>query len=154
MYRPGMFDSMPLFLRVGPWSNVAKMYIVVFGFTIIFTAYQAFTEGWSTMWVLIKNSGTASNETVAFLRVIAGLYGFILFANTLISEFRFGTFFATKSFTMYSWVLLSARLMFGGLSKWYPSLLFFGEVLRYPVIVQHTTVLILWWLVVGPTIAI
>merc|ERR1719285_296239 len=89
---------------------------------------------------------------IDYARLIAGTYGFGIYIDMLFQEWKNRKLVFIKSFTIWSWLLLSIRLFLRGCSGFYPPLLFVGEILRYPVIVQHCSVFIIWWLIVGPSI--
>jgi len=146
------FDMIPVWLRVGPWSIVAKVYILVIGVVVASTAHHASTKGWMGFQVLVSEMRGHENEMIDYARVIAGTYGFGIYSDMVYQEWKLGKFVFIKSYTIWSWLLLSIRLFLRGCSGFYPPLLFVGEILRYPAIVQHSSVFIIWWLIVGPSI--
>jgi len=138
------FDGIPEWLRVGPWSVVAKVYLLVIGGIILSTGYHASTKGWTRLQVLVNEMRSNENEMIDYARLIAGTYGFGLYIDMLFNEWKTEKFCFIKSYTIWSWLLLSTRLLIRGCSVFNPSLLLIGEMLRYPVIVQHITVFVIW----------
>jgi len=143
----GNFEAVPLYLRVGPWTLIAKVYLIVLGIIIVCTSIMAFSEYSS-----LSRTRLGSSKSVAWIRLLIGIYCLFIYLMVFWGEWKQGKLHATKTFTLYSWLLLCIRLFFCGIAHWNPFLLQVSEIIRYPVIVQHTTVFLLWWFVFGPFI--
>ena len=142
-------EFIPKFLRYGPWSPTAYIFLVVMIGGMINYASSAIT---------LSPSFEVShwNETSLWSgiwRLLLFLYGFAVVSFMCL---KFASW-PLLSFTMMSWNLFTGRyfvtalLHFGCSWEW---LFTVSEVLRFPALVCNSITVSVWWLIIFPSIAL
>jgi|EP01047_Picozoa_sp_COSAG01_P015081 hypothetical protein len=144
-----MLRHVPLQYREGPWSAVAVLYFVAFAAVMGWlgpSAMQSYQTEFD--WEGATAQPESGLTTVAILRLLGAGWGLLI----LLGMCAKGYGWAIQTYTMQSWALLTVRLGAAGMGRWWRSASWLAELLRYPSIVQHSTVFIVWWLVLVPVI--
>jgi len=136
---PG-FDIFPEWLRVGPWSPTAIIFIFCFGIWLLWSGSDAVatmpTEPVSDM---------VDNKLARGSRFLAAIYCAFIMARAMRS---FG-WWPFVSYTMVAYTLLAFRLLASAIG-----LQFFAEVLRFPVLAMAWVTTTVWWLILVPLILV
>eukprot|EP00933_Yihiella_yeosuensis_P032913 TRINITY_DN2659_c0_g4_i2.p1 TRINITY_DN2659_c0_g4~~TRINITY_DN2659_c0_g4_i2.p1 ORF type:complete len:293 (+),score=26.03 TRINITY_DN2659_c0_g4_i2:286-1164(+) len=133
------FDNLPEFLRIGPWSPSAYIFIISFGIWLLSSygsASQAFSELDFSSLTLIGSEDQLKLSAAAvyccgIVAYVVRNYGLIPFV----------------SYTMTSYVLLAIRLSMHALG-----FVNVAEVLRFPVLVMNFVTTTVWWTVLVPVL--
>jgi hypothetical protein len=136
------FDAFPLWLRVGPWSPVAHVYIFLLAASLTWVAFYSSLLGpYPTSLEPLFFVAGASHNT---LSAVAGVY----MVGVIIWMFRVIGFWPMASYTMISWTVLAARYLLRAAGA--PELL--QEALRFPAVAGAVTTFTVWWTLLVPAI--
>lgn len=159
------FDAFPLYMREGPWSPLAWIFLICFGAFLIYTSSDAFasfppiasnvtsvmqarTEVWATM------GGSLPLPPLWVFWLVCAVY-LVVFTFVI---FCFMGWFPFVSYTMISWSFLTTRFVCVALMSWMESgyltevaqVIF--ELLRFPCLVSAIVTTSIWWLVLFPVL--
>jgi len=136
-------DSIPLELKVGPWSPVA--YVVVFGYAafVIATCKTAFLSR-------IVIVAPENQFWLQFFRLFWGLYA-LIFSVLMYQKTGVWPFF---SYTVTSWNLMAFRFLTAYFSDLgFKLMTLLADFLKFPALVGCTITVLVWWFVLVPLCA-
>lgn len=141
----GIFHWVPKSLRVGPWSPVAPLYAMGLCATAVYTMPPLSTDHRSFSYPELCSA-------LWYYNVFFSLWGiFVLcsFAFSALGPLHLSTF------TIQSWALLTLRHGLSAIAPilpWNHALLFFHEILRFPVLVTASTTFVIWNFMIVPAV--
>jgi len=129
------FEIFPEYLRKGPWSPAAVIYLFCFGCWVIVSAQRA-----------LETFPTVSNlnhwgSRAQCVQLCCGLYcvGVNMFTMKMYGRWPFA------SYTIFGYLTLTARFLTSGLG-----LHNVAEVLRFPSLIMAWVTTTVWWFVLAP----
>ncbi|ETO24554.1 hypothetical protein RFI_12599 [Reticulomyxa filosa] len=138
-------DSVPKFLRHGPWSPLAYLFLAVMVGYLLFKfshAYEDFLSNVDPRIDLLESSGI-------WWRAAIGVYGIVI----IILVCHYVGIWPMASFTMMSWSLFTLRYLLGVAYVCYPTVhhTYYGyELLRFPALLCNSMTVSIWWLILVP----
>lgn len=132
------FDSLPEFLRIGPWSPAAYLYLVGYGMWLVWSSRSAF-----------ESSPTSEANHLDWNAQL--LSGVLAAYCTCINVYSLKTvgWWPFVSYTMIAYVLLNVRLFCNFVGVWQ-----LAEILRFPVLVMAWITTCIWWFVLVPILLV
>eukprot|EP01083_Nonionella_stella_P308792 1091063_1 len=141
-------DRLPKYLRYGPWSPSAYIFLLCFLVAMVHQspyAYNMFPE---------HNTTNPSHNSIqgGIWRLLIAIYGIAL-VSVMCHAFAY---WPLASFTIMSWNLFTIRYIFTalisfGFVDWYP-LHAMSEILRFPALVCNSITVSVWWIILVPSI--
>ena len=138
------FSRIPLWLREGPWSWVAFVYLTAV--TVSF-AWVLFDDEWSA-WVQLQSFPPPSAPSLLPRPVLVSQLCAVYMLGVLAWMIHWIGVWPIVSYTMISWSLLTARHCARGLGVTG----FWVEAIKFPSCAGATVTVSVWWLVLTPII--
>mmetsp|Transcript_32440 Transcript_32440/g.51990 ORF Transcript_32440/g.51990 Transcript_32440/m.51990 type:complete len:276 (-) Transcript_32440:18-845(-) len=141
----GAFEQLPAFLRYGPWSPVAYLFLISAIALILYKANDALSN------IPSFNATPANDEGDGWWRFGIFLYGIAIIYYIIKSVGMWPLY----SFTMMSWTLFTLRYLFSSLHHSDFGISYFyllSEALRFPALVCNSITITVWWIVLVPAI--
>lgn len=130
------FDTLPEFLRIGPWSPLAFIYLLAFGIWLMATSVYALEAFRHQLETLQPGDGEQRIRS-------ALLAGYCLFINAYAYK-NYGPY-PYMSYTMLAYAFLTIRFASNAFG-----FLWIAEALRFPVVVMAWITTSVWWIVLVP----
>eukprot|EP00929_Paragymnodinium_shiwhaense_P123740 TRINITY_DN9798_c0_g1_i1.p1 TRINITY_DN9798_c0_g1~~TRINITY_DN9798_c0_g1_i1.p1 ORF type:complete len:285 (-),score=42.41 TRINITY_DN9798_c0_g1_i1:332-1186(-) len=133
------FEIFPEYLRVGPWSVFAYLYLICFGAYLAYGASEALGTYGST--VVNPVSQAFDEQTVWMIRCGLAVY----LTGVLVWAMRNFGMMPMVSYTMCGYLLLTLRFQLTALGFHHAA-----EAVRFPSLVMAWVTTTVWWLILVP----
>lgn len=137
-------DKVPKYLKEGPWSNVAYIFIIAYAIYLIYTMPPISS-------ILSTHDSMRSisrSDSLQWFRLLVGSYGALL---DIMVVYHAG-FFPFSSYTLTSWNFMTARLLFAYFGQYSQTAQVIANAVRFPALVGNSITVLMWWLVLTPLI--
>ena len=138
-------ESFPLYLRRGPWSPFA----IIFLLGILMFILGTFDEALKSLEQIVHEE-PAGGDLIQYYRIIVSLYSLLVFVAATISI----GYWPNVTYTFWSWNIMTARLILSYFSRYYSNSFckIIAIALRFPSLVGCTITVFVWWLILVPVI--
>ena len=154
-YFAGMF---PKDLREGPWHPLARLFLASVASGVVLTAGRAREAGFSPSADGQASLPLPTSRAAHMAQVASSAWGL----GILGMMWRETGPWPLVSYTMQSWSLMTLRNLLGALgnsraaagTSWQQPVLQLAEALRFPMLVQNSVTVLVWWAVLVPILYI
>lgn len=141
----GNFDWVPESYRVGNWSPLAGLVLMVFYAMAVYAIID--WNGWEeTDFTMLQYPSYGSAGW--FYNTFGGLW-MLYIIKTIVNDSPLG-FYAWITYTVQSWTLLAIRHVLCAMAPWSTTALIWAEWIRFPCAVSPTITFFLWNFILMP----
>lgn len=144
----GFFDFVPKYLRVGPWTAVAPIYITIIVSKLIYWMPERETFSLDDE---ILSSHPIEYSTYWIYNIVVFLWMKLVLLTTLKKRGPG----VLLTYTIQSWIMLTTRHGLSGLAPFLPrnhTLLWMNELLRFPALATASITFFYWNFIISPVI--
>lgn len=146
------FSTFPKWLRVGPWTWAARVYITSICVLVIVMAPSAF-GGMplpSALSSVVFQSASLSKPQRWDNSVCVSCLAFSWQASIIAYMLKYTGAWPLVTFTMLSWIIAMARFALIVLGRFSPAAVVVAELLRGPALINAVIVFAFWWFMLAP----
>ncbi len=144
----GIFDFVPKYLRVGPWTNISKIYVAIIVAKLIY--WMPRRESFELDDDILSVHPTAFSKFWLYNTII-----FVWMKLVLAATLKLRGPGVVVTYTIQSWIILMARHGLSSLAPFLPKghlLLWINELLRFPALATASITFFYWNFIIAPVI--
>jgi len=150
------FSFVPRHYRIGPWhwSVIMKLFVISCGLGSgwLWMRQNTPVEGWFPVPVNERGEiSTLEKYSTEWYMALTVFIWMIGICHNIVTKSPL-SWYAWISFTCWSWTVVVLRYALCLLAPWFPSLQYYAEVLRLPVLLSASIVTLMWNMILFPVI--